>query len=266
LTSQITLVNGRYALLIDAEYGARIRIFSLDGTNALTEMAPQTGSTFWPSPQSVWGWPPPPKLDSEPYQATQTGSAWVFTSNPCPLTGLAVSKIARPVDGGFSLEYRLHNPGDKKLQYAAWEITRVDGGLTFYRAQMAPQANSTLPVTKINDSYWYDYRPAGFGKNLKLFANRSIGWLANANNGLLLKKIFSPVPVDQIAPGEAEVEIYAHGDDDNPYIEIEQQGAFVEIEPGATVAWTVMWKLAAIPQDISLIVGNEALLAMAEAL
>lgn len=261
----VTLNNGPYRLVVDVALGARIVEFSINGQNCLTVSGPQVGSTFWPSPQESWGWPPPATLDSLPYQATNQGDTWVFTSNPCEDTGLVLAKIVAPQAKGFTVTYKMHNPGKETLQYAHWEISRIDGGLTFYRARSAPLAISTLQVASRGDIYWHDYVPAGEEQNLKLFANNSDGWLANANNGLLLKKVFPKVAEADVAPSEAEVEVYAHGDPANPYIEIEQQGAYIAIAPGESRSWSVSWSLAELG-DTAAELGSEQLVALAEAL
>lgn len=264
-TRQVVLENGCYRLVVDAELGARITEFSINGRNCLTVSGPQIGSTFWPSPQEAWGWPPPAVLDSMPYAASQQADAWVFTSNPCPDTGLVLAKVVAPQPKGFTVTYKMHNPGEAPLRYAHWEISRIDGGLTFYRAKSAPLANSNLVVVAKGDVYWHDYTPAGEEQNLKLFANNSDGWLANLNNGLLLKKTFPTIAEADIAPNEAEVEIYAHGDPANPYIEIEQQGAYVEIGAGETKSWTVVWSLEEFA-NAGETLGSEELVVRAEAL
>ena len=264
MSAIITLEHGPYSMVVDANNGARIIEFSFKGKNALTTKGPQIGSTFWPSPQHSWGWPPPPALDSQPYEASAVEDGWVFTSQVCPLTHLVLSKSIRPSAKGFRVEYRMHNPSDKKLEYAPWEITRVDGGLTFYKAATAPLEISSLPVVALGNSFWFSYVPAGFDQNLKLFANNSDGWLANANNGLLLKKIFPQIAEGNIAPQEAEVEVYAHGDPKNPYIEIEQQGRYGEIAPGETAVWSVEWELSELPVGLAPTIGNAELLKLAE--
>ncbi|MDZ7924771.1 MAG: DUF4380 domain-containing protein [Marinagarivorans sp.] len=264
MSELVTLDNGIYSMIIDPNNGARITAFCINGKNCLTTSGPQIGSTFWPSPQHFWDWPPPAVLDSQAYTASPLTDAWVFTSDACPITGLIIAKAIRPCTGGFDVTYKMHNATDAAVQFAHWEITRIDGGLTFYRAAQSPLNNSTLPVVALGNSYWHDYQPAGFDRNLKLFANSSEGWLANACCGLLLKKTFPSVAVEDVAPKEAEVEIYAHGDADNAYIEIEQQGAFVLLAAGESTDWTVRWQLAELPNGVVIEVGSRDLLALAE--
>ncbi|WP_053979255.1 hypothetical protein [Marinagarivorans algicola] len=245
LLAPITIEHGPYTLVVDPAFGARIIAFSVNGKNCLTTTGPQVGSTFWPSPQDFWGWPPPSVLDSQPYQVSSADDTWVFTSEPCPLTQIVLTKMITPAIQGFSIEYRMYNPIDnaQTVTFAPWEITRIAGGLTFYQAASTPLVQSNLSIEVQGDSFWHHYAPAGLEQNLKLFANNSEGWLANMCNGLLLKKSFPQIAEASVAPGEAEIEIYAHGDPANPYIEIEQQGAYGAIAPGQSTAWAVLWQL-----------------------
>ena len=50
---------GRYRLVVAGAHGARVIEFSIDGNNLIDANA---GSTFWPSPQQAYTWPPPAKL------------------------------------------------------------------------------------------------------------------------------------------------------------------------------------------------------------
>ena len=61
---------GAYVFAVDASGGARIVQFSLSGHNILVTQAvvPSAfGATFWPSPQSVWNWPPNATIDTVAY-------------------------------------------------------------------------------------------------------------------------------------------------------------------------------------------------------
>jgi hypothetical protein len=56
-------------LEIDAAIGGRVTALRVGGRNLLSEPAADAGnygSTFWPSPQTAWGWPPLPEFDHGP--------------------------------------------------------------------------------------------------------------------------------------------------------------------------------------------------------
>jgi hypothetical protein len=58
------------------------------------------------------------------------------------------------------------------------------------------------------------------------------------------------------APGEGEIEIYAVPE----YVEVEQQGAYKEINPKDTYQWSVDWFLVQIPKSVTVTLGNNALI------
>ena len=53
------------------------------------------GSTLWPAPQSVWGWPPSTILDSDPYTAEISGNYVIMASE---------------VDGNSNLRFKKTSP------------------------------------------------------------------------------------------------------------------------------------------------------------
>ena len=71
-------------------------------------------------------------------------------------------------------------------------------------------------------------------------------------------KVFPDVPRDAQAPGEAEIEIYV--DQGGSFIEVEQQGPYAELKPGATSSWQVHWILRKLPPGLEAQAGSAALL------
>lgn len=256
LEQLICLEQGPYRFCVAPNLGGHIVEYSIEGRNALSSTSPEIGSTFWPSPQQAWGWPPPQVLDKGQYRKTRvTDNEIVLTSEVCPLTGLQLEKRFVLLSDRLEVEYTMINPGKVPLQYAPWEITRVSGGITFYKSEQPPLSQSIGSVQSANGFYWYDYKPQAQTENEKIFANGSAGWLANANAGLLLIKQFAAVASADVAPGEAEVEIYGHGDVEQPYIEVEQQGPYQIIAPAGRVQWAVTWFLREIPASIAITTG-----------
>lgn len=256
LDNLICLEQTPLKLCVDANLGGHIIEFSLDGANALASDAPEIGSTFWPSPQQAWDWPPPKTLDKAPYQVIQRAPTVELVSSVCDITGLQVSKTFTLNATQLVVDYTMANPGAKPLNFAPWEISRIEGGLTFYRSDEPPLGKSTGTAINAGGYVWHEYLPEQQEQNQKVFGNGSSGWLANANEGLLLVKQFAPLPEAAVAPGEAEVEIYGHGDSERPYIEVEQQGPYQVIAPGEKLHWQVTWRLFEIPGDINVELGN----------
>ena len=132
-----TVEPGRHVLAwddvrleIDAGLGGRVTALRLGGRNLLTEPAADAGNygaTFWPSPQSAWGWPPLPEIDHGPYRAEVEPGAIVLRSAVSPTLGVSVDKriAADAARGAVTFDFAIHNHGAAPVQLAAWQITRV---------------------------------------------------------------------------------------------------------------------------------------------
>ena len=259
---------------VDANLGGRIVRFALSGRNILTGAAVDPanfGSTFWSSPQSDWNWPPPPEIDSAPYAASIDDAVLSLSGATAAGLGLAVEKkfSADSKAGVVSAVYSIANRGSQARQVAPWEITRVAaGGLTFFPMgeggpRKGPQ--DLLSPTIVNGVAWFAYDAAAITADQKLFADGKEGWIAHVDGDLLLVKSFADTPTSQAAPGEAEIELYANAG--HTYVEVENQGAYVNLAPGATTDWTVRWMLrrldlASTPAKV----GSAALLGLVRSL
>lgn len=257
-------------LEVDARIGGRVTALRLGARNLLTEPRVDPGnfgSTFWTSPQSAWGWPPIPEIDHAPYRASIAGCSIVMRSAHSASLGIEVEKIvsADGARGAILFEYRIHNLGKAPMQTAPWQITRVaPGGLTFYPSGEGSFAPSNLNVHDEAGVTWFDYDRSKITGHQKLFADGRDGWIAHVDGDALLVKTFSPVPRASHAPGEAQIEIYA-----NPihtYIEVEVQGAYETIAPGAALVWKVVWLVRHVPADLPVRAGSAPLLAHVRAL
>jgi hypothetical protein len=76
---------------------------------------------------------------------------------------------------------------------------------------------------------------------------------------VVLVKKFADVPPAQIAPAEGDVELYTNKL--RTYIEMEDQGAYGDIAPGASISWTVTWFLKRLPAGIAATAGDAGLVA-----
>ena len=246
---------GDTVFAVDASQGARIVTFALGGRNVLTAAQDGSdlnwGSTFWPSPQSDWSWPPPSEIDPNPYTASVAGATLTLTSATASALGLSITKkfTVDSVAGVVTIEYRISNRGTRTRSVAPWEITRVAaGGLTFFPMGQGSPSKGTQPLLPLEISQgvaWLTYDPQVITSDSKAFADGSEGWIAHATNGLLFVKNFNEIGPTQAAPGEAEIELFA-----NPtklYIELEEQGALAKVSAGASLTWTTRWFLREIP-------------------
>jgi hypothetical protein len=269
-----TFTVGDTVFAVDAAKAGRIVTFSLAGKNILTAAKNSQdnnwGSTFWPSPQSAWNWPPPAELDPGPYTAALCGATLSLTSQTSASLGLSVTKqfSVDAATGVVTIQYGLVNHGTQARSVAPWEITRVAaGGLTFFpMGEGAPTkgAQDLLGLQITGGVAWFAYDAAAIVNDQKVFADGHEGWIAHVDGNLLLIKAFTDTPATQAAPGEAEIEIYT--DAGHSYIEVENQGAYLSVAPGATSTWTVRWFLRQLDASVSVQPGSADLLTLVRGL
>jgi hypothetical protein len=217
------------------------------------------GSSFWPSPQQRWGWPPIPEIDSEPYEVTQASDGVRFVSRPAARAKVTVTKQIRAIAADESIEitYGLKNDDGAPVSWAAWEITRVAAsGLSFFPTGER-QVSTQLPVVEQGDITWFQHDPSKLGaEGQKFTGDGAEGWLAHLAGNTLLIKQFADVPVSAQAPApEAEIAIYAA----KGYVEVEPQGPFQQLMPGQELSWTVRWSLVELPAGMKAELGSSAL-------
>lgn len=227
-----------------SENGGKILSLKYDETEVISQLRwPESfGSTFWTSPQREWNWPPVSEFDKQPYTVEQNDDAIVMTSQPSSRLGLQVSKkfMTDKQRKAIVITYSIKNVTDTIRSVAPWEITRVpNSGLIFFDASKESISPANLlPFQFAHNAAWY--QADAINENRKINADGK-GWLAYANNGLLLVKQFTDLDASQSAPGEAEVQVYVNRG--TTYIELESQGAYTALNPGQQLSWTVCWYL-----------------------
>jgi hypothetical protein len=139
--------------------GGRITAWKLNGRNVLAEaknLRLPHGSTFWPSPQRDWRWPPPEALDSRPYLVAfdPPNASITMDSVRDEALGLQLTKrySIAPALLAIRIDYSMLNTGQKPRGVAPWEVTRIPpGGTTFFRSA-STRADSgpfdALPVAR----------------------------------------------------------------------------------------------------------------------
>lgn len=248
---------------IDSARGARISSFLLDDTEILyvdNNGGDNFGSTFWPSPQSVWNWPPLANLNDKPYSVTISENKITFKGATDTKTQLRFYKTiyADSADTSITIEYVMKNEKTTIQKWAPWEISRVlaSGVTVFPKGLGAVTGDMKTRTSEENGYVWYDQDNANSPGN-KFFCDGK-GWLAHvtSDNILFIKK-FEDITPTQAAPGEAEVEIYtAPGD---AYTELENQGAYVSIAAKDSVTWKVKWYARMLPLSVDATVGSKSL-------
>jgi len=259
--------SGDLAVEVDPRAGGRVVSFSLAGRNFLTgtDADPNNyGSTFWTSPQTAWGWPPPPEIDNLPYAGAVSGKRLVLTGATSPKMGVGVTKTFSfdAATSSVAIEYSMANHGGSPASLAPWEITRVHtGGVTFFPTGSAPYdyGGKSLVTTQAAAMTWFRYDAETITADSKLFADGRGGFLAQVDGDTVLVKKFSDVAADQHAPKEAEIEIFANHA--HTYVEIENQGTYAPLMPETSTAWTVRWTLRKLPPGLDASVGSAPLVA-----
>jgi hypothetical protein len=243
-----------YALEVDPTDGGRIVALTLDGRSVVLtrdEFPLAYGSSFWPSPQSDWNWPPPVEMDAAAWDAQVRGNTLMLTSGTNPDLGLSATQriTADPAREAFAIEFTLTNRGTSPRGVAPWQNTRVrPRGLTFFPANTGSIGESKLMLEPKNGVVWFQHDPASIPDSQKAFVDGEEGWLAQLDGDLLFLKVFPPVPADRAAPGEAEIEIYVDGK--AHFVEMEQQGPYDVLAPGESSHWQVQWLVRRVPHTV----------------
>jgi hypothetical protein len=263
-----TFTSGEYAYAVDAARAGRLVSFSLGGRNILTTAKNAEdnnwGSTFWTSPQSDWNWPPPAEIDPGAYAARISGDVLSVASAVAPGLGLSVTKeFSFDADKEvLTIEYGIINKGAQARAVGPWEISRVaTGGLTFFpMGDGAPWKGfqELLPLDLRGGVAWFAAGTVAATNDQKVFADGREGWIAHVAGDLLLVKAFADTTPAQAASGEAEIELYV--DPGRTYVEVENQGACVKLEPGAATTWPVRWFLRRLDKGIAAKPGSAQLL------
>lgn len=253
VTDRYRLVDGPLAVEVDPADGGRLTELSLAGTNVLVARgaAASHGSSFWPSPQRDWDWPPPAELDNQAWRPELHDGVLRLESAVTPRLELSASQLVTPAPHGVRIEHRLRNHGEAPRAVAPWRNSRVEPrGLTFYPSPGASLEGSTLKLTPGADGVaWLRHDPATMKENAKSFADGAEGWLAHVAGRLLFLMTFPKVPRCAQAPTEAELEVYV--DRTGLFVEIEQQGAYEVIPPGGeSTPWVVHFQLHALPAGV----------------
>ena len=265
----ISLRQGELCLQVDPGKGGRVSSVTLGEKELVFSASPEHpennnwGSTFWLSPQALWGWPPVVAHDALPYRVlsfsehsvsleSQLGSGARITKD------IAISAGDTP---RIDLTYTIRAEKDFP-QVAAWEITRVPrDGLAFY-----PVTASSIKVPMGTIDYqldkdfvvWQSLTANSQPPEGKLIANGAEGWLAWASEDLLYIKRYAPVPQMAMADGEGDIEVYVSGK--LPYVELEVQSAARALTRGESLTWQVSWMLLELPEDLEVFSGNPKLI------
>jgi len=238
--------NGEVTMVIDAAHGAKILSFKLGNDEVLNQGTIENsfGSTFWTSPQKEWEWPPVPEYDSKPFKAEIAGDKLVLTGEKSSF-GYSIRKqfTAGDKPNTISVTYTIVNESGEVRKVAPWEISRVpnDDGIVFFEGNAVEPGNGMglLPFQFQFGGAWFVMDEDNDHRKINADGR---GWLACCSRGLLFVKKFQDLTPEQPAPGEAEIQAYANIG--KTFVEIEEQGEYTTLQPGASLDYTVRWNVA----------------------
>lgn len=259
-----SLTTGDLFFEVDASNGGQVSSFAVSGSELLYYGGGDNqGSTFWPSPQDPWGWPPSTQLDNDDYATEITNNSIVMQGEKDPASQLSFKKTftANSTEKSILLEYEILNTRESgSYSVAGWEVTRVPtaGGLSFFPKGDGEVSGNFADYTEESGGIvWYDADNSDPGGR-KFFCDGSEGWLAHVNkDGYLFVKTFDDVPEGDMAPGEAEVEFW-HASPGS-YVELENQSEYVSIPAGGTLTYTVKWTAKKLSDEIDATEGSTEL-------
>ncbi len=259
-----SLSTGDLFFEVDASNGGQVSSLEVDGAELLYYGGGDNeGSTFWPSPQSVWGWPPSTELDNDAYAAEISGNSIVMQGEVDPDSELSFKKTftGNSTEKSILLVYEILNTRESSAySVAGWEVTRVptQGGLSFFPKGDGDVTGNFADYTEESGGIvWYEADASDPGGK-KFFCDGSEGWFAHVNkNGVLFVKTFDDVPQNDAAPGEEEIEFW-HASATS-YIELENQSEYVSIPAGGTLTYTVKWTAKELPAELDATQGSTEL-------
>ncbi len=250
---------------VDTSNGARISSLKWKNNEILYlgSTSNMNGSTFWPSPQSLWNWPPLAAIDSKPYSVRIQNNKLITRSSLDTKFKLRVYKsfLVDERDTSITITYYMKNENTKTLSFAPWEVTRIplNGIVFFEKGETTVSGSLAESVIENNGCYWYDQVETTASSSISKFFSDGKGWLAyiNDQNILFLKKFDNILPAEAAA-NEAEIEVYTASD--HSYTEIENQGKYQNIAINDSVAYKVKWYVREIPDSVVISVGSSSLI------
>jgi hypothetical protein len=238
------------------------------------------GSTFWLSPQSLFSggkppfWPPPPTIsggtegDGETGRFAEGGGTYdvqvddakqsvVLTSQPDPDLGVKVVKNISCDTERKAMVIRYTMEAAEKgvnVRLAGWEKTNLPAGALIFwdhgKAEkvtridnMENKTSKTLDVE--GDTFYFDHWSDDVHEGgTKIASNTTSSWIAAVRDDLMLVKVFQSVPLDEVAPGEGDVAVFARPS----FSSIENQGVYRAIKKGKPSVYVVCWYARKLPE------------------
>jgi hypothetical protein len=264
------ITNGTVDLVFVPQIGRVMRYGYVNGPNVLWNNPALAGQTFtvsqaeqnwpnfggdklWNSPQSVWGWPPDPYLDSQPQAVKVLANKHLLcTGEASPTSGIRfIREISMAPSGTqVSIKNTMHATGAASVTWGIWEVfqTNAPADATLQRnlgglfSDGYDLLSGTLPSnTRITQSALILQRdPAN---SYKVGSDAPGDTLRAHVQGVTLRLEAYHVVSDSYPDGGCDEEIYSNPDP-LPYMEMELLGPVVTLARGATATFYTNWLLS----------------------
>ena len=273
---------GSVVLDVNPMVGARVTSLTFGSTNILVPYAcasydgnstcNDSGSTFWTSPQTAWGWPPLAAIDGNAYTPTVSGNQLTLKGSADATLGAGVTKVisADSGTGWITLTYTID--ATKAIQAAPWQITRVPrGGLVLFPLTSIITNSNSFTTWTLSPSGGYEWIDDSTQTTVqspgpKIIADGGVAgqtttWLAYVLGGNLLLIKYPNVQAGSFAPNEGDTEAYPGAG----YIELEAQGTYAPIAANTSSAlWTVQWRVVTVPSGVTVAAASASLLSFVQ--
>ncbi len=226
------------------------------------------GDTFWPSPQSLFDWPPPRVLDGDAYEVlAHSARRIVLRSEVDPGLGLQFDKSYSVGVDTLDFSFTVRNAGPVTRSLAPWQVTRAPRvGLVVWAPGEPFRDDDRLAKQREDPGCWYVHdrgtqpfpgltsrdglaaiHVPDVPRTCKLFTDAR-GWQAHVHDATVLLRVFPDLAPAQAAPRQAEVELFFTPERD--YIELENQGPHQTLQPGESLHYATQWRLATLPGQV----------------
>ena len=210
------------------------------------------GHRLWHSPEEL---PRTYEPDNAPVKVEEKKYRVLFSSAPCPETGISKTIAVEPLTNGlFSLSHWITNHGLWTVKLAPWTLSQMaPGGTCVLPLGNIPDGNPFAPDRTVNFWPYTDLKDPRLTMGnrfitvrhdpkaespLKVGVRNRCQWVAYLNHGQALVKYFQFFREQPYPDNGCSTECYTCKD----FTEMELLGPLVEIAPGKTVEFVEFWQ------------------------
>jgi hypothetical protein len=229
----------------------------LDGAaKAAGSYANYGGDKMWPAPQSLWSWPPDPRLDGSPYQAEAIPNGVRLTS---PVGGKVKVRIVReitldPLAPEARFRNRMDNLGPRQ-ELAAWQITQTANpdlvAIPFDPAPGLPNGWHGFGNERLKSEF--HTLQAGTlrvrrdpNQSRKFGAFHRSGELTATFGSTTLRSTSPALRGQRYVERNSPLQVYTNADPD-AYVELEHTSPIQRMDTGESAFLNVTWRLSTRP-------------------